>query len=122
MEAVVADFGASRLLDPDSSKIKLWLQPLTVMLLQVMVISLPHHITTHYHLFIYCCSYILGRNYVVMFYNFLILQSLHTPWLVVKEKGDVCNFRVVALEIMMGSHPGDSLVIHRFRFSQNCML
>ncbi|XP_074338877.1 uncharacterized protein LOC141677043 [Apium graveolens] len=67
LEGFVADFGASRLLDPDSSN-------------QTMVAG--------------TCGYIAPELAYTM---------------AVTEKCDVYSFGVIALEIMMGSHPGDLL-------------
>ncbi|WOH15275.1 hypothetical protein DCAR_0934812 [Daucus carota subsp. sativus] len=81
MEAFVADFGASRLLDPDSS----------------------------------------NQTLVAGTYGYIAPELAYT--MIVTEKCDVYTFGVVALEIMMGSYPGDFISSFTIsRFTSNRML
>ncbi|KAB2064446.1 hypothetical protein ES319_A09G019700v1 [Gossypium barbadense] len=67
LEAVIADFGTARLLDPDSS----------------------------------------NRTVIVGTYGYIAPELAYS--LVVTEKCDVYSFGVLALEILMGKHPGELL-------------
>ena len=104
LEGFVADFGASRLLDPDSSN-------------QTMVAGTYGYIAPGYIFFAPCHNFLLlillCHCYVLcrkIFYNVEVLNSTELAYtMVVTEKCDVYSFGVVALEIMMGSHLGDLL-------------
>ncbi|KAL1804451.1 hypothetical protein ACET3Z_033098 [Daucus carota] len=101
MEAFVADFGASRLLDPDSSNQTLVAGTYGYIALLSMSEFLTSSLLCVSHIF---CSKICYNR----LYGFYLCAELAYT-MVVTEKCDVYSFGVVALEIMMGSHPGDFL-------------
>jgi serine/threonine protein kinase len=98
MEAFFADFGASRLLDPDSTNQTIvagtygYIAPVQVLFSPCQNFKLP----------LLCCSYILCRGFCR--HNCLKISNS-----AVKNEMYVYSFGVVALEIMMGSHPGEFL-------------
>ncbi|XP_042988832.1 MDIS1-interacting receptor like kinase 2-like [Carya illinoinensis] len=61
-----------------------------------------------------------NQTLVVGTYGYIAPELTYT--MVVTEKCDVYNFRVVALEILMGRHPGELLTLLSSLSSQNVML